>query len=136
MSKQPNAVDQFVGGRVRARRLMLGMTQETLAGQLHLTFQQVQKYEKGVNRISASRLHELSGILQVPVPFFFDGAPQTGGPRVQGTTPPAPDYDYVVEFLETADNFALVRAFTRIKSPQLRRSIVHLVENIASERNR
>ena len=74
-----NPTDKYVGSRVRMRRLMLGMSQEALAGQLGLTFQQVQKYEKGVNRISASRLQQMCHILQVPVQFFFDGAPELGG---------------------------------------------------------
>jgi transcriptional regulator with XRE-family HTH domain len=75
-TKVPNPTDKYVGNRVRMRRLMLGMSQGALANQLGLTFQQAQKYEKGTNRISASRLQEMSYILQVPVPFFFEGAPQ------------------------------------------------------------
>jgi len=134
MAKQPDAIDKYVGSRVRMRRHTLNMTQEALAGQLHLTFQQVQKYEKGTNRISASRLQELSRILQVPVPFFFDGAPRGGGPASAGGTLPASDY--VTEFLATADSFTLIRAFTRIRSPQLRRSIVAMVENITVKRKR
>jgi transcriptional regulator with XRE-family HTH domain len=126
MDKQPNEVDQHVGRRLRMRRLMLGMSQEKLADQLHLTFQQVQKYEKGVNRISASRLQEMSRILQVPVPFFFEGAPGASGEK---GPPPTPTY--VSEFLATADSFVLIRAFTRIKSSQVRRAIVRLVEGIA-----
>jgi transcriptional regulator with XRE-family HTH domain len=125
--KQPNEVDQHVGRRLRMRRLMLGMSQEKLAGQLHLTFQQVQKYEKGVNRVSASRLQEISRILQVPVPFFFEGAP--GGSS--GTKGPPPTPAYISEFLATADSFVLIRAFTKIKSGHLRRAIVRLVENMA-----
>jgi len=123
--KQPNEVDQYVGRRLRMRRLMLGMSQEKLAGQLRLTFQQVQKYEKGVNRISASRLQDISRILQVPVPFFFEGAPGASGTK----GPPTPSY--ISEFLATADSFVLIRAFTKIKSGQLRRAIVRLVENMA-----
>jgi transcriptional regulator with XRE-family HTH domain len=73
-TKVPNPVDKYVGSRVRMRRQMLGMSQGKLADKLRLTFQQVQKYEKGTNRISASRLQEMSCILQVPVPFFFEGA--------------------------------------------------------------
>jgi transcriptional regulator with XRE-family HTH domain len=128
MDKQPNEVDQHVGRRLRMRRLMLGMSQEKLADQLHLTFQQVQKYEKGVNRISASRLQDISRILQVPVPFFFEGAPGASGAK---GPPPTPTY--VSEFLATADSFVLIRAFTRIKSSQVRRAIVRLVEGIASD---
>jgi transcriptional regulator with XRE-family HTH domain len=128
MDKQPNEVDQYVGRRLRMRRLMLGMSQEKLAGQLRLTFQQVQKYEKGINRISASRLQEMSRILQVPVPFFFEGAPGASS----GKGPP-PTPSYVSEFLATADSFVLIRAFTRIKSSHLRRAIVRLVEGIATD---
>jgi len=76
--KAPNPVDKHVGSRVRMRRMMLGMSQEKLGNNLGLTFQQVQKYEKGTNRIGASRLQQISHILQVPVSFFFDGAPTVG----------------------------------------------------------
>jgi transcriptional regulator with XRE-family HTH domain len=80
--KVPNPVDKHVGSRVRMRRMMLGMSQEKLGDALSITFQQVQKYEKGTNRISASRLQHISHILQVSVPFFFEGAPhQPGQPR-------------------------------------------------------
>src|ERR1700693_3545019 len=75
-NKTPNPIDKHVGARVRMRRLMLSMSQEKLCTALGLTFQQVQKYEKGTNRVSASRLQQLSNILQVPIPFFFEGAPQ------------------------------------------------------------
>src|ERR1700730_11718401 len=78
-TKVPNPVDKYVGSRVRMRRQILGMSQGKLADKLRLTFQQVQKYEKGTNRISASRLQEMSYILQAPVPFFFEGAPQSAG---------------------------------------------------------
>src|SRR5215813_12749236 len=73
--KAPNPIDKHVGSRVRMRRMMLSMSQEKLGGALGLTFQQVQKYEKGTNRIGASRLQQISHILQVPVAFFFEGAP-------------------------------------------------------------
>src|ERR1043166_6180006 len=86
--KAPNPIDKHVGSRVRMRRMMLGMSQEKLGNALGLTFQQVQKYEKGANRIGASRLQQLSLILQVPVSFFFDGAPTpTGGPSGLGEAP-------------------------------------------------
>ena len=77
-TKAPNPVDKYVGSRVRMRRIMLGMSQEKLGEALGLTFQQVQKYEKGTNRIGASRLQQISGILQVPVSFFFEGTPDLG----------------------------------------------------------
>jgi transcriptional regulator with XRE-family HTH domain len=114
---------------VRMRRQMLGMSQGKLAGRLRLTFQQVQKYEKGTNRISASRLQEMSYILQVPVPFFFEGAPQIAS-RV-GKDAEAPWPAYVSDFLANSDGLKLVRAFTQIKDAKLRRSLVRLVEEIA-----
>ena len=79
--KAPNPTDKHVGSRVRMRRMMLGMSQEKLGDALGLTFQQVQKYEKGTNRIGASRLQQISHILQVPVAFFFEGAPNLPGQR-------------------------------------------------------
>jgi transcriptional regulator with XRE-family HTH domain len=106
---------------------MLKMSQEELGDGLGLTFQQVQKYEKGTNRISASRLQQLSIILQVPVPFFFEGI-QTGGGKNAKASPP----DYVSDFLTTADGLALTGAFMLIPLPAVRRSIVRLVEEIAS----
>jgi transcriptional regulator with XRE-family HTH domain len=117
-------VDKHVGGRVRMRRVMLGISQEKLGDELGLTFQQVQKYEKGKNRISASRLQHLSQILQVPVPFFFEGAPggSEGAPGIPS---------YINEFLATSDGIALVKAFTRIEDAKLRRLIVGLVEDCA-----
>src|SRR5499427_7065986 len=127
--KATNPIDKHVGGRVRMRRMMLGMSQSTLADGLGLTFQQVQKYEKGTNRIGASRLQHISHILQIPVPFFFEGAPQLPGqPQGIGEAPwPA----YVSEFLATIDGLALTTAFMKIKEPRLRRGIVALVEEIA-----
>jgi transcriptional regulator with XRE-family HTH domain len=124
MANDVNLVDKHVGSRVRMRRMMLGMSQEALGGALGLTFQQVQKYEKGVNRVSASRLQHISQILQVPVPFFFEGAP--GGAEGAPGVP-----TYVNEFLATSDGVALTKAFTRIGDAKLRRLIVHLVEDCA-----
>jgi transcriptional regulator with XRE-family HTH domain len=126
-----NPVDKYVGSRVRMRRLMLDMSQTDLANTLGLTFQQVQKYEKGANRVSASRLQHISQILQVPVPFFFEGAPAAGhGQSVQGTGG-APSPSYVTDFLSTSDGLALVKAFMKIGDRELRHSIVRLVEEIA-----
>jgi transcriptional regulator with XRE-family HTH domain len=127
--KLPNPTDTHVGARVRMRRLMLSMSQEKLGDALGLTFQQVQKYEKGTNRIGASRLQHISYILQVPVSFFFEGAPTLpGAPVGQGM---APSPSYVSDFLATLDGLALTKAFMRIKEPALRRHIVHLVQEIA-----
>src|SRR2546421_12090300 len=92
MKKAPNPTDKHVGGRVRMRRMMLGMSQEKLGDGLGLTFQQVQKYEKGTNRIGASRLQHISRILQVPVSFFFDGAPEIPGQTTGMSEVPSPGY--------------------------------------------
>jgi transcriptional regulator with XRE-family HTH domain len=129
-SKHPEPVDKYVGSRVRMRRLMLGMSQEKLGDKLGLTFQQVQKYEKGTNRVSASRLQQLSGILNVPIPFFFEGVPQPGGAarQTQGTS-----VAFITDFLGRADGHELVKAFRRIKKAPLRRAIVRMVEAIAEK---
>src|SRR3982074_1210983 len=112
-TKAPNPTDRHVGARVRMRRMMLGVSQEKLGDALDLTFQQVQKYEKGTNRIGASRLQHISQILQVPVAFFFDGVRyQPGQSKGLGEVPtPA----YVSDFLATSEGLALVKAFRRIK---------------------
>jgi transcriptional regulator with XRE-family HTH domain len=127
--KAPNPIDKHVGSRVRMRRMMLSMSQEKLGGALGLTFQQVQKYEKGTNRIGASRLQQISHILQVPVAFFFEGAPTSHPPG--GGMSEAPSPSYVSDFLATSDGLALTKAFMEIKEPKLRRRIVDLVEEIA-----
>jgi transcriptional regulator with XRE-family HTH domain len=131
--KSPNPIDKYVGSRVRMRRMMLGMSQEKLGDALGVTFQQVQKNEKGINRIGASRLQQISSILQVPVPFFFEGAPHAPGQNKGTGTAPSPAY--VSDFLATSDGLALTRAFTRIGDAKLRRCIVHLVEEIAGDNN-
>src|SRR6476469_8603004 len=99
--KAPNPTDKHVGARVRMRRMMLGMSQEKLGDALSLTFQQVQKYEKGTNRIGASRLQQISNILQVPVSFFFEGAPNVGPDNSGFSEAPSPAY--VSDFLATSD---------------------------------
>jgi transcriptional regulator with XRE-family HTH domain len=129
-TKAPNPVDRYVGSRVRMRRIMLGMSQEKLGDALGLTFQQVQKYEKGTNRVGASRIQQISEILQVPVSFLFEGGPSgtTNTEEFSEGTSPA----YVSDFLATSEGLALTRAFTRITDAKLRRSIVDLVEQIAA----
>jgi transcriptional regulator with XRE-family HTH domain len=127
-SDKPNPIDVHVGTRVRLRRTLLGMSQEKLGDALGLTFQQVQKYEKGTNRIGASRLQQISNILQVPVSFFFEGAPHMPGHTGMGE---APSPAYVSDFLATSDGLSLTKAFMRIKNSKLRRRIVDLVEQIA-----
>jgi transcriptional regulator with XRE-family HTH domain len=128
--KAPNPIDKHVGSRVRMRRMMLSMSQEKLGDALGLTFQQVQKYEKGTNRIGASRLQQISIILQVPVAFFFEGAPNLHGQATDGLQE-APSPSYVSDFLATSEGLSLTKAFMRIKEAKLRRRIVDLVEEIA-----
>src|SRR5204862_7893997 len=117
--KQPNPIDIHVGSRVRLRRMMLGMSQEKLGEGLGITFQQIQKYEKGTNRIGASRIQHISRVLSVPVSFFFDGAPGMTAepPRVADSEPP----NYLVDFLATTDGIQLNKAFVRITDAKLRR---------------
>jgi transcriptional regulator with XRE-family HTH domain len=109
------------------RRLMLGMSQTKLGEKLGLTFQQVQKYEKGTNRMGSSRLQQTANILNVPVTFFFEDAP--GQPTLHGN---APSPTYVSEFLATKDGLTLTKAFMQIKDATLRRVIVDLVGDIAA----
>lgn len=128
VKKAPNPIDRHVGARVRMRRMMLGMSQENLGEALALTFQQVQKYEKGTNRIGASRLQQISHILQVPVSFFFEGAPTMA--EHSNATGDAPSPAFVSDFLASSEGLALTRAFMRIEDAKVRRRIVDLVEAI------
>jgi transcriptional regulator with XRE-family HTH domain len=118
-------VDKYVGARLKMRRLMLEMSQENLGDRLGLSFQQVQKYEKGTNRMSSSRLHQAADILGVPVTFFFEGAP--GQDKAGKRSVP----DYVSDFVSSSDGLALIKAFMQIKSGKVRRAVVLLVENMA-----
>jgi transcriptional regulator with XRE-family HTH domain len=127
--KATNSVDKHVGSRVRMRRQMLAMSQEKLGNALGLTFQQVQKYEKGMNRIGASRLQQIGEILQVPVSFFFEDT------TVSASAPHEPDYfqAQIEEFVSSPEGLRLIAAFERIKSAALRREIVSFVKTIGSE---
>jgi len=128
--KAPNPIDQHVGRRVRMRRLMLAMSQEKLGDALGLTFQQVQKYEKGANRIGASRLEQISHILQVPIEFFFEGAPNALAPHGSGSALSIAQID---DFVSGSEGLRLIRAFMRIDNVALRRRIVMLVQEIAGD---
>ncbi len=130
--KKPNPIDIHVGSRIRLRRTMLGMSQEKLGEQLGITFQQIQKYEKGTNRVGASRLQNISGILNVPVSFFFEDAPGDGGNAQPGMAEAASS-NYVVDFLSSSEGLQLNRAFVKIADPKVRRKIVDLVKAIATE---
>src|SRR4051812_47683637 len=113
-TKANNAVDKHVGRRIRMRRVMLAMTQTELGDGVGITFQQIQKYENGMNRVSASRLQQISQVLQVSPEFFFEGAP--GQFNTDGKEPTA---DYVAEFLATSDGLELARAFTGLPDAKL-----------------
>jgi transcriptional regulator with XRE-family HTH domain len=135
VKKSPNPIDRHVGSRVRMRRVMLGMSQEKLGEALGLTFQQVQKYEKGINRIGASRLQQISRTLDVPPAYFFEGAPsfepetapELGAAGVAEDSPTS----YVADFLSTPEALQLNMAFARIHDPKIRKRIVDLVCSLA-----
>lgn len=128
-----NAIDKHAGTRLRMRRLMMNMTQTELADAVGISFQQVQKYETGFNRISASRLQQFASVLRVPVTFFFDGAPTDEDRNRQTFESPA---DGIANLFATADGLAIARAFMSIKSPALRRSIAQMVGDIADNSDR
>ena len=129
--KKPNPIDIHVGSRIRLRRTMIGMSQEKLGESLGITFQQIQKYEKGTNRVGASRLQNISGILNVPVSFFFEDAP--GESSGQPGMAEASSSNYVVDFLSSSEGLQLNRAFVKITDPKVRRRLVDLVKALAAE---
>lgn len=131
-SANPNPVDIHVGQRVRLRRTLLGMSQEKLGDALGLTFQQVQKYERGANRIGASRLHDLAKALQVPVGFFFDDLPDDSMKDIKTESGNEHRGDDPMQQRETIE---LVRAYYRIKSPNARRRFYELARSVADELN-
>jgi transcriptional regulator with XRE-family HTH domain len=128
VTKSPSPTDRHVGARVRMRRMMLGMSQTNLGEAVGLTFQQIQKYERGTNRIGASRLQHIAHILQVPASFFFEGLPLP-------TETSSEEGAYIDHFLATSDGLSLTKHFMRIKDPKTRRRIVDLVEHIATRYN-
>ncbi len=130
MKKNPNPIDIHVGSRVRMRRMMVGMSQEKLGDALGLTFQQIQKYEKGANRIGASRLHQIASALGVQIEFFYEGAPTPDGESLGGFAED-PNPPYMTDFLSTSDGLQLMRAFVRVRDSRVRKRIVDLVEALA-----
>ncbi len=125
----PNPVDIHVGSRIRLRRTLLGMSQEKLGDAIGLTFQQVQKYERGTNRVGASRLFDLSGVLDVPVQFFFnDMATEVSdqAPRLRAGLAEAPTIEFAVDPMAKRETLELVRAYYRIKDPVIRKRILEL----------
>ena len=130
MNNSSNMIDAYVGARLRMRRVMLGMSQSALGKHLGVTFQQIQKYEKGANRISASRLQQTARVLEVSPSYFFEGAPAQQANA--GGLPEDSQQSYVVDFLATAEGVHLNRAFLRIADPKVRRRIVDLVVSLAA----
>ena len=131
--RRPNDVDVHVGSRMRQRRKMLNVSQEKLADALGLTFQQVQKYERGFNRISASKLFDAANFLQAPITYFFEGLegreqPGNGGQIVEPATPP-----YVYGFLADQDGAELAQAFVKIQRRRRRKVLVELARELATD---
>ncbi|MBO6900634.1 MAG: helix-turn-helix transcriptional regulator [Rhizobiaceae bacterium] len=131
--KKPNPIDAHVGSRIRLRRNMLEMSQEKLGEMLGITFQQVQKYEKGTNRVGASRLQAIASILSVPPAFFFEGAPGMDS-EPSGGLAERTSANYVVDFLSSTEGLRLNRAFVKITDPAVRKKIVELTESLAEGR--
>jgi transcriptional regulator with XRE-family HTH domain len=136
--RKPNPMDIHVGSRVRLRRMVIGMSQEKLGEKMGLTFQQIQKYEKGTNRIGASRLYQLALILDVPVQFFFEDAPvgMTGRNLAVGAGfAEAKTEAYLLDFLNSRDGLELNRAFVKITDPKVRKRVVELVRALSDDAN-
>ncbi len=136
---RPSPIDVHVGSRIRLRRTLLGMSQERLGEALGLTFQQVQKYERGVNRVGASRLYDLSRVLDVPISFFFDDMPMGGGSvsfaqRNQGVGEPgqepfgAASHGLPADLMQQRETLELVRAYNRIQDPAIRKRVFDLIK--------
>src|SRR5215210_1660484 len=127
LTKAPNPVDRHVGSRVRMRRMLVGMSQEKLGEALGITFQQIQKYEKGTNRIGASRLHDIARTLGVPIEFFYEGA---GGEAGSADDPAAA---MLSAFVTSPGALDLIRAFLALQSPRQRRLAIEFVQTLAGQ---
>jgi transcriptional regulator with XRE-family HTH domain len=125
-SKRPNPTDIYVGSRIRMRRKMLGLSQEKLGERLGITFQQIQKYEKGTNRVGASRLQAMSDALEVPVAYFFPVNDPNGPAGMKEESA-----SFVMDFLSTSEGLDLTRAFMRISNPKVRRKLIELARALA-----
>ena len=126
MTKKANPIDGQVGNRVRIRRMLIGMSQEKLGDHLGLTFQQVQKYEKGINRIGAGRLFEIARILDVPIDFFYDGVGTPSDGLGEARAP-------VMEFVSSTEGLQLSLAFMKIRDPKVRKRVLDLVKSLGEE---
>ncbi len=129
-SDKPNPVDVHVGSRVRLRRTLLGMSQEKLGDALGLTFQQVQKYERGANRVGASRLYDLSRVLDVPVAYFFEEFGEASATQLADGEGPSDPYQ--ANPMMKRETLELVRAYLRIADPQIKRRVFELTKALAS----
>ena len=130
-ARKPTDADRFVGQQMRQGRRELGLTQDALASLLGVTFQQIQKYEKGANRVGASRLQEIARVLNTPVSFFFEDSP--GGTNNQEGFAETEAANYVVDFLSSSEGLQLNRSFVKIKDPKVRRKIVEMVRALSDE---
>jgi transcriptional regulator with XRE-family HTH domain len=127
-----SAIDQYVANRIRVQRLNLQMSQEEFGEHLDVSFQQVQKYEKGLNRVTAGRLHQICGVLKVPLSFMFEGGPAGSFDPMKPKT--AKTADFINEFIATREGLDLIKAFTRIQDAELRAKIVTVVRLLAGGR--
>ncbi|MBB3947089.1 transcriptional regulator with XRE-family HTH domain [Rhizobium skierniewicense] len=125
-AKKPNPVDIHVGAKIRARRAVVGMSQEKLGDALGITFQQVQKYEKGTNRVGASRLHRIAEVLSVPPSYFFDGSPSHGVTENDGKQ------DDLTTFMQRPDGIRLAKLWLRVGDSEARRKLLGVVELVAN----
>lgn len=130
MTRGPNPIDVHVGSRVRLRRTLLGMSQEKLGEALGLTFQQVQKYERGLNRIGSSNLYKISQVLDVPVEFFFEDMPRE---LAENLTPPRPEETFDMRQIGKRETVQLVRGFYKIQDVETRDQIFNLIKRLGGE---
>ena len=131
LKKAPSAVDRHVGSRVRLRRISVGLSQERLGEQLGVTFQQVQKYEKGTNRISVSRMQQIAQVLGCTVSYFLEGAPRDESFGMAVGFGEERQAAYSMDLFSTPEGIALARAFSSITDPRVRRRVVDLVTTLA-----
>ncbi len=131
VKKNPNPIDVHVGNRVRMRRMLVGMSQEKLGDALGLTFQQVQKYEKGANRVSASRLYQVASTLGVPIQFFFDDMPVSTHSNQPDGFAEGNNAGMLMDFLNSSEGFQLGRAFSTIEDANVRRRVLDLVKSLS-----
>lgn len=132
-AKKPHPMDVHAGSRLRLRRMVIGMSQEKLAERMGISFQQIQKYEKGTNRIGASRLWQLARILDVPVQFFFDDASIDVEPPIDSIGGSNAVATALIDFLQSRDGLQLNQAFVRISDPKVRKKLVELAQTLADD---